>query len=73
MLQKEHSAILLTFIKVPFVIKTFFLYFLQIMSIFAYCVTKGALAIRRIFSLVDMITKPKFSNGPNVFKIGLFR
>ena len=23
---------------------------------------KGALAIRRIFSLVDMITKPKFSN-----------
>ena len=35
--------------------------------------TKGALAIRRIFSLVDMITKPKFSNCPNVFKIGLFR
>ena len=34
---------------------------------------KGALAIRRIFSLVDMITKPKFSNCPNVFKIGLFR
>ena len=35
--------------------------------------TKGALAIRRIFSLVDMITKPKFSNCPNVFKIGLLR
>ena len=35
--------------------------------------TKGALAIRRIFSLVDMITKPKFSNCPNVFKTGLFR
>ena len=34
---------------------------------------KGALAIRRIFSLVDMITKPKFSNCPNIFKIGLFR
>ena len=36
-------------------------------------VTKGALAIRRIFSLVDMIKKPKFSNCPNVFIIGLFR
>ena len=34
---------------------------------------KGALAIRRIFSLVDMITKPKFSNCPNVYKIGLLR
>ena len=34
---------------------------------------KGALAIRRIFSLVDRITKPKFSNCPYVFKIGLFR
>ena len=33
---------------------------------------KGVLAIRRIFSLVDMITKPKFSNCPNIFKIGLF-
>ena len=33
---------------------------------------KGDLAIRRIFSLVDMITKPKFSNCPNIFKIGLF-
>ena len=31
---------------------------------------KGALAIRRIFSLVDMITKPKFSNCPNAFEIG---
>ena len=36
-------------------------------------VGQGALAIRRIFSLVDMITKPKFSNCPNVLKIGLFR
>ena len=31
---------------------------------------KGVLAIRRIFL---MITKPKFSNCSNVFKIGLFR
>ena len=30
---------------------------------------KGALAIRRIFSLVDRNTKSKFSNCPNVFKI----
>ena len=29
------------------------------------------LAIRRIFSLVDMITNTKFSNCPNVFKIGV--
>ena len=36
-------------------------------------VVEGALAIRRIFSLVDMITKPKFLNCPNIFKIGLFR
>ena len=34
---------------------------------------KEAIAIRRIFSLVDMITKTQFSNCPNVFKIGLFR
>ena len=34
---------------------------------------KGALAIRCIFSLVDMITKPKFSSCPNISKIGLFR
>ena len=32
---------------------------------------KELLAIRRIFSLVDMITNTKFSNYPNVFKIGL--
>ena len=31
-----------------------------------------ALAIRRILSLVDMITKAKFSNSPNDFKIRLF-
>ena len=30
---------------------------------------KGALAIRRIFSLADMITKPKFSNCPNVLEL----
>ena len=35
--------------------------------------TKEALAIRRTFSLVDTITKPKFSYCPNVFKIGHFR
>ena len=29
-----------------------------------------ALAIRRVFSLVDMITKTKFSNCTLVFKIG---
>ena len=33
--------------------------------------TKEALAIRRIFSLVDMITKAKFSNSPYGFKIRL--
>ena len=33
---------------------------------------KEALVIRRIFSLVDMITKAKFSNSPNDFKIRLF-
>ena len=33
---------------------------------------KEALAIRRIFSLVDMITKAKCSNSPNDFKIRLF-
>ena len=33
---------------------------------------KEALAIRRIFSLVAMITKVKFSNSPNDFKIRLF-
>ena len=36
-------------------------------------VAKEALAIRRIFSPVDMIKKTQFSNRPNVFKIGLFR
>ena len=29
------------------------------------------LAIRRTFSLVDMITNTKFSNCPNVFEIGV--
>ena len=32
---------------------------------------KEVLAIRRIFSLVDMITNTNFSNWPNVFKIGV--
>ena len=32
---------------------------------------QGVLAIRRIFSLVDMITNTKFSNCPNVLKIGV--
>ena len=36
-----------------------------------YGLMKGVLAIRRIFSLVDMITNTKFSNCPNVFKIGV--
>ena len=30
---------------------------------------KGVLAIRRIFSLVDMFTNTKFSNCPNVFNV----
>ena len=34
---------------------------------------KGALAIRLVFSPVDMITKTKFSNCLNAFKSGLFR
>ena len=45
----------------------------QIAKVQATANCKEALAIRRIFSLVDMITKPKFSNCPNIFKIGLFR
>ena len=32
---------------------------------------KEHLAIRRIFSLVDIITNNKFSNCPNVFEIGV--
>ena len=35
--------------------------------------TKEALAIRRVFSLVDMITNTKFSNCTLVFKIDLAR
>ena len=34
-------------------------------------IVKRVLAIRRIFSLVDMITNTNFSNCPNVFKIGV--
>ena len=33
--------------------------------------SKKVLAIRHIFSLVDMITNTKFSNCPYVFKIGV--
>ena len=33
---------------------------------------KGVLALRRIFSLVDMIRNDTFSNGPTVFKICVF-
>ena len=32
---------------------------------------EGVLALRCIFSIVDMITNTKFSNCPNVFKIGV--
>ena len=35
-------------------------------------ISKEALAIRCIFSLVDMITTAKFSNSPNDLKICLF-
>ena len=34
-------------------------------------VNKEALAIRRIFFLVDMITITKFSNCSNIFKFGV--
>ena len=34
-------------------------------------INKEHLAIRRTFSLVDMITNTKFSNCPNVFEIGV--
>ena len=34
---------------------------------------REALAIRRVFSLVDMITNTKFSNCTLVFKIGAVR
>ena len=37
-----------------------------------YKMSEEALVIRCIFSLVDMITKAKFSNSPNDFKIRLF-
>ena len=46
---------------------------IQLRGTSANSIGKGALAIRRIFSLVDVITKPKFSNCPNIFTIGLFR
>ena len=43
----------------------------KICTMYFYCHPKGVLAIRRIFSLVDMITISKFSNCPYVFKIGV--
>ena len=46
---------------------------ITLILIFDFINLKGALTIRRIFSLVDMITKLIFSNCPNVFKIDLFR
>ena len=40
-------------------------------NILNYLPPKELLAIRRIFSLVGMITNTNFSNCPNVFKIGV--
>ena len=37
------------------------------------CSMQEVLAIRRLFSIVDMITNTKFSKGPNVFKIGVIQ
>ena len=45
----------------------------SILSLFRNEFNKEPPAIRRIFSLVDMNPKTKFSNCPNVFKTGLFR
>ena len=47
---------------------------LEVIKRFSYSTqlsTKEVLAIRRIFSLDDMITNTKFSNCPNVFKNGV--
>ena len=43
----------------------------QLIALCSKVKTKEVLAIRRIFSLVDMITNTKFSNCPNVLKIGV--
>ena len=43
----------------------------QLSMIFLSIKHKELLAIRRIFSLVDMIINIKFSNCPNVFEIGV--
>ena len=51
----------------------FLIMFSSMKNILIHVYAKRVLAIRRIFSLVDMITKPKFSNCPNIFKIGVFR
>ena len=44
----------------------------KLLRVIVGCNNKEALAIRRIFSLVEMITETKFSNSPNDFKIRLF-
>ena len=48
------------------------LLYLKVIFLRFYLCVKEALAKRRIFSLVDMIAKAKFSNSPNDFKIHLF-
>ena len=42
----------------------FLIMFSSMKNILIHVYAKGVLAIRRIFSLVDMITKPKFSKLP---------
>ena len=43
----------------------------RILSLFRSKLNKEVLAIRRLISLVDIITNTKFSNCPNVSKIGV--
>ena len=47
--------------------------FIWLVSFRLYALCIEVLAIRRIFSLVDMITNNKFSHCPNIFKIGVVR
>ena len=47
-------------------------FIIELMYTLGIIVFKEALAIRRIFSLVNMITKSKFLNSPYDFKIRLF-
>ena len=44
---------------------------LSLKTVHVHLSTEELPAIRRIFSLVDMITNTKFSNCPNDFKIGV--